>query len=268
MFLLKIKWAFYRQFGCKYGQACIWDGIVYHFINFRKVWTLESDSFNHKILAGEMVLGARSSPILLICRFFWTVNILFHYFIQQAGHAMPKRTISDVTPHPKESSTLEVKQCGWHCCVSWAYFTWVRHIIVNFTHCCMFDTCVIVRHCCMFDTCVIVRHCCHTVWHAVLQFATVVWYSSLLCDISFTLRLVCHNIYVLTSVHSLCQYLNAIFLLAICIFVTCQEGQIWRGCDMGLATVALEIFYAHCCHHVLVKKYHDNFHYKTVLKQR
>ncbi len=40
MFLLK-NWQFYGQFGRKYDRACICDGIVYHFINFRKVWTLE-----------------------------------------------------------------------------------------------------------------------------------------------------------------------------------------------------------------------------------
>ncbi len=40
-FLFK-NWPFYGQLGHKYDRACIWDGIVYHFINFRKVWTLKS----------------------------------------------------------------------------------------------------------------------------------------------------------------------------------------------------------------------------------
>ncbi len=34
----KKNWPFYRQFGSKYNRACIGDGIIYHFINFRKVW--------------------------------------------------------------------------------------------------------------------------------------------------------------------------------------------------------------------------------------
>ncbi len=71
MFLLK-NWPFYGQFGCKYDRACIWDQIAYYFIKFRKVWMLESDSFNYEILAGETVLGAWSSPILHIGRSFNT----------------------------------------------------------------------------------------------------------------------------------------------------------------------------------------------------
>ncbi len=51
-------------FGHKYDRACIWNGIIYNFINFRKVWKLESDSFNHEILAGDTVAGAWSSPIV------------------------------------------------------------------------------------------------------------------------------------------------------------------------------------------------------------
>ncbi len=61
MFLLK-NWPFYLQFGCKYDRPCIWDGIIYHFINFRNVWKLESDSFNNEILAGKTIVGAWSSP--------------------------------------------------------------------------------------------------------------------------------------------------------------------------------------------------------------
>ncbi len=63
---------FTGQFGCKYDRACIWDQIAYYFIKFRKVWMLESDSFNNEILAGETVLGAWSSPILHIGRSFNT----------------------------------------------------------------------------------------------------------------------------------------------------------------------------------------------------
>ncbi len=47
--------------------------------------------FNHEILASEMVLGARSSPILHIGRFFRIITFV-HYFTQQTGRAMPKRT--------------------------------------------------------------------------------------------------------------------------------------------------------------------------------
>ncbi len=49
-------------------------------------------SFNHKILACEMVSSARSSPIVHIDRFFQTINKYFHYFTQHHGHATPKRT--------------------------------------------------------------------------------------------------------------------------------------------------------------------------------
>ncbi len=44
--------SFYRKFWHKYDRACIWDGIIYHFINFQKVWILESNSFNQEISAG------------------------------------------------------------------------------------------------------------------------------------------------------------------------------------------------------------------------
>ncbi len=36
MFLVK-NWPFYSWFQCKHDIACIWDGILYHFINFTKV---------------------------------------------------------------------------------------------------------------------------------------------------------------------------------------------------------------------------------------
>ncbi len=47
----KPNWSFYHRFGQKCDGACIWDGIVYHFINFRKEITVTSYSFNLKILA-------------------------------------------------------------------------------------------------------------------------------------------------------------------------------------------------------------------------
>ncbi len=43
-----------------YDWACIGDGIVYHFINFRQVWKLELDSFDQEISAGETVIYACS----------------------------------------------------------------------------------------------------------------------------------------------------------------------------------------------------------------
>ncbi len=55
-------------------------------------------SFNHEILVGEMVLGARSSLIVHIGMFFRTT--LFFFLIILLN--------SDVMPHPTESSTLTV----------------------------------------------------------------------------------------------------------------------------------------------------------------
>ncbi len=54
MFFIK-NGPFYGQFGHKYDRACIWDEIVYNFINFKKVFTVESDSFNCEISADEPV---------------------------------------------------------------------------------------------------------------------------------------------------------------------------------------------------------------------
>ncbi len=53
---------------------------------------LESDSFNHEILAGETVLGAWSSLMLHMGRFFNIKKILFSLFYSAEGRAMPKRT--------------------------------------------------------------------------------------------------------------------------------------------------------------------------------
>ncbi len=75
MFLLKNQ-PFYVQFGHKYDRACIWDGIIYHFINFGKVWTLESDSFNHEILAGETVLGVQGHSQYFMLVSFYPLAIL------------------------------------------------------------------------------------------------------------------------------------------------------------------------------------------------
>ncbi len=50
--LVKLYW-FYCQIGHKYDRAQIWDGIVYHFSHFRKLWMLESDYFNHKMTSSQ-----------------------------------------------------------------------------------------------------------------------------------------------------------------------------------------------------------------------
>ncbi len=44
------------------------DMELYDFTYFRKVFRLESDSFNHEISANEMVVGAQPSPIVHECR--------------------------------------------------------------------------------------------------------------------------------------------------------------------------------------------------------
>ncbi len=91
MFLLKntILGAIWEQM--QSSMYLRWN-CIYHFINFRKVWTLESDSFNYEILAGETALGAPSSPILHISRFFWTIIFLLIILLS------PKEFSSDATP--------------------------------------------------------------------------------------------------------------------------------------------------------------------------
>ncbi len=53
-FLVKFR-SYYGQFSCKYNWAYIWDGIVYHFANFRFFFFMvESRVFNHEISVGKM----------------------------------------------------------------------------------------------------------------------------------------------------------------------------------------------------------------------
>ncbi len=54
----------YGQIGHKYDQSHIWDGIIYHFSHFRKLWTLESDNFNHKMTSSE-VKPVQCSPVMV-----------------------------------------------------------------------------------------------------------------------------------------------------------------------------------------------------------
>ncbi len=56
---------------------------------------LESDSFNHEIFAGETVLGAWSSPIVHIGRFFQTVNkFSLFYSSNRACHAQKNLAVT------------------------------------------------------------------------------------------------------------------------------------------------------------------------------
>ncbi len=65
-----------------------------------------NQNFNHELSAGETVSGARSSRIVHIGRLYEHKINTFNYFTQQHWQ---KELSSDVAPHPKESSTLTVK---------------------------------------------------------------------------------------------------------------------------------------------------------------
>ncbi len=67
---------------------------------------MESDSFNHEILAGETVSGAQSSP--KIGRFFQTINkyVFIIYSGSTTDRSHLKELSSDVMPHTKEPSIL------------------------------------------------------------------------------------------------------------------------------------------------------------------
>ncbi len=100
---------FTSNWGTNMIEHCIWDGIVYNFSNFRKVWWLEPDSFIHTISVAETIQCARSFQIVHIGRLFWTINKCFN-LLSTMGVSCPEELSNVVTPHPKETSTLKVKQ--------------------------------------------------------------------------------------------------------------------------------------------------------------